>query len=244
MDSNLGKIVEHMSRSSAKPERCEKCGFNLKYRDATSVRKWCKRCINVYYRKINMTAETAEEIIIRQVEPLYADACLQNVDEPIRQRLLRLVDGQDVFICGPPGVGKTYCFAALIRHYVYEGFECLRISFDDFCVLLRSAMSAAARLTEWDIIKPLKCVDKLFIDDLGLRGKPESDFAYTTLYSILNKRQERLLATFISSNKDIERLELAFDSRIASRLRAAIIIEMKGQDKRIHPLSLVHKERI
>jgi DNA replication protein DnaC len=121
---------------------------------------------------------------------------------------------------------------------VYEGFECLRISFDDFCVLLRSAMSVAAsppgraRLTEWDIIEPLKCVNKLFIDDLGLRGKPESGFAYTTLYSILNKRQERLLATFISSNKDIERLELAFNSRIASRLRAAIIIEMKGQDRR------------
>jgi len=93
-------------------------------------------------------------------------------------------------------------------------------------------MSPASKMTEWDMIEPMKNVDKLFIDDLGLRSKQETDFAYVTFYSLLNKRQERLLPTFISSNKGIDRLIEAFDSRIASRLDMALIIEMKSEGHR------------
>jgi DNA replication protein DnaC len=93
-------------------------------------------------------------------------------------------------------------------------------------------MSPASTKTEWDLIDPLKDVDKLFIDDLGLRVKQETDFSYVTLYSILNKRQERRLPTFISSNKSIEKLGQSFDARIASRLSAAVSIEITGCDRR------------
>ena len=80
--------------------------------------------------------------------------------------------------------------------------------------------------------KPYKDVDLLFIDDLGLRSKQETDFAYITLYSLLNKRQERLLPTFISTNKDLDRLRASFDERIVSRLQTALQIELKGEDRR------------
>jgi DNA replication protein DnaC len=122
--------------------------------------------------------------------------------------------------------------AALIRHYIYEGFEVERINFDDFCVQVRSTMSPASKKTEWDLIEPLKDLDKLFIDDLGIRAKQETDFSYVTLYSILNKRQERQLPTFLSSNKTVAQLGQSFDARIASRLSAALIIEMTGEDRR------------
>jgi DNA replication protein DnaC len=94
-------------------------------------------------------------------------------------------------------------------------------------------MSPASKKTEWDLIEPLKDVDKLFIDDLGLRSKQETDFAYVTFFSILNKRQERRLPTFVTSNKSIEQLGLSFDARVASRLQTALIIEMTGQDRRV-----------
>jgi len=133
---------------------------------------------------------------------------------------------------GPVGTGKTHAMAALIRHDIYEGFQVERINFDDFCVQVRSTMSPASKRTEWCLIEPLKNVDKLFIDDLGLRGKQETDFSYVTLYSILNKRQERRLPTFISSNKSIEQLGQSFDARVASRLRTALVIEFTGEDRR------------
>lgn len=173
-----------------------------------------------------------ERVIYSLVEPLYLDARLEKVEGSICEILLAVKPWQDVFIHGPIGTGKTYVMAALIRKYEYEGYECARINFDDFCVQVRSSMSPASKKTEWDMIEPLKQVDKLFIDDLGLRSKQETDFAYVTFYSLLNKRQERMLPTFISTNKSIERLAQAFDARIASRLQTAVIIEMKGPDRR------------
>jgi DNA replication protein DnaC len=205
----------------------------LKWWDGKQERRWCKRCIDVYRRKQSLTAERAEAIIFGLVEPLYGEASLDELSEEMQEKLLSVEYGQDVCRYGPVGVGKTFAMAALIRHYVYEGFECTRINFDDFCVEVRSTMSPAAQKTEWDMIEPLKHVDKLFIDDLGLRSKLETDFAYLTLYSILNKRQERRLATFVSSNKSVEQLGRSFDQRVASRLQTALVIELTGEDRRI-----------
>ncbi len=174
----------------------------------------------------------AEYRIRKEVELLYVDAQLGDLDLSVTNRLVQLDYGKDVFMFGSVGAGKTYAMAALLRHYIYEGFDCRRINFDDFCVQVRSTMGAAATETEWDMIHPLKEVDKLFIDDLGIRSKQETDFAYVTLYSILNKRQERRLPTFISSNKNIERLGEQFDMRVASRLSTAEIIELTGKDRR------------
>ena len=196
------------------------------------MRAWCKRCIDVWERRQALTEEKAECNILNLVGSLYLDAKLDDLDEQVREKLLSLEPGRDVFMFGPVGVGKTHTMTALIRHYVYEGFEVERINFDDFCVQVRSTMCPASKKTEWDLIEPLKDIDKLFIDDLGLRGKQETDFSYVTLYSILNKRQERRLPTFVSSNKSVEQLGQSFDARVASRLRTALIIEMTGVDRR------------
>lgn len=122
--------------------------------------------------------------------------------------------------------------AAFTRHYMEQGFEAVRINFDDFCCQVRATMSPASDQTEWQLIEHLKNKDLLVIDDLGLRSRQETDFAYVTLYSILNKRQERLLPTFISSNKDLKRLRESFDQRIVSRLEPALQIDMTGKDRR------------
>jgi len=212
--------------------RCECCGYGLKYRANSSVRAWCKRCIYVWQRRQDLTDEKAERRILKLVGSLYLNAKLDDLDGQVREKLLALENGLDVFMFGPVGTGKTHAMAAMIRHYTYEGYQVERINFDDFCVQVRSTMSPASKRTEWDLIEPLKEVDKLFIDDLGLRGKQETDFSYVTLYSILNKRQERRLPTFVSSNKNIEKLGQSFDARIASRLSAALVIEMTGRDRR------------
>jgi len=212
--------------------RCENCGYRLKHYENGESRKWCKRCIDVYRRRENLKPEKAEKIITEAVGARYADATLESIDSGIANKLLTLESGQDVFMFGPVGVGKTFAMAALFRHYIYEGFNCVRINFDDFCVQVRSTIGAASKQTEYELIEPLKQIDKLFVDDLGLRSKQESDFVYITLFAILNKRQERMLSTFVSTNKSIEQLGQNFDSRIASRLKTALIISMAGRDRR------------
>ena len=93
-------------------------------------------------------------------------------------------------------------------------------------------MSPASKQTEWEMVQPMKDVDILFIDDLGLKSKQESDFAYQILYTILNKRQERLLPTFISTNKNLDKLRDSFDERIVSRLHTALKFKVVGKDRR------------
>lgn len=209
-------------------ERCENCKVRPKHQE----HKWCESCIDRYYRKEKMTPEKADYVTIKLVEPLYANATLDDIESETREKILSREASQDLYFFGLPGRGKTYTIAALIRHYVVEGYKCKRICFDDFCIQVRSTMSPASKQTERDMTEPLKEVDMLFIDDLGLRSKQETDFAYITFYTILNKRQERLLPTFISSNKSLDRLRQTFDERICSRLRTALIIELTGEDKR------------
>lgn len=229
--TKIGDIMSQLVLLS--DSKCENCGYGLRHSDKKGLRKWCKRCIDVYGRRESLTPEKAEKTIMKLVEPLYFDATLDDLDSDVREKLLNLQTGQDVFMYGPVGTGKTYAMAALIRHYICQGYDCSRINFDDFCVQVRSTMSPASKQTEYDMIEPLKDTDRLFIDDLGLRSKQETDFAYVTLYSLINKRQERRLPTFVSSNKSIEQLGRSFDARVASRLRTALVVEMKGKDRRI-----------
>jgi len=213
--------------------KCEKCKVRPKVRINGELRKWCERCVHIYNRMVTReySIENTELTIATYVEPLYSNATIMDFDDKIRQQVARLGDN-DLFLFGPVGTGKTHLMAALLRLYYFQGYTCSKINFDDFCVQVRSTMSPASKKTEWDMIEPLKNDDLLVIDDLGLRAKMETDFAYVTLYSILNKRQERMLPTFISSNKSIEQLGQTFDARIASRLRTAVVIEMKGKDRR------------
>lgn len=224
----MSEVIDQINPENHLFVKCGKCGYGILHKD----KKWCKRCIDVWTRKQALNIDKAEKTIASLVEQLHFDACYANLDEPVVVKLDNLQYGQDVFFYGDVGVGKTWAMAAMIKKYTFEGYECERINFDDFCVNIRSTYAPAATQTECDVIEPLKHIDKLFIDDLGLRSKQESDFAYTTFFSLLNKRQERMLPTFISSNKSIEQLSQSFDNRIGSRLRTALVIHIKGIDRR------------
>ncbi len=174
-----------------------------------------------------MTAERAYRFLKKEVEDRYIEAELGDLEPEIKEQIL--ADG-DIYLWGDVGVGKTYAMAALVKHYILKGYNCKCVNFDELCKLIRRTYTTNE--SELDTIYPIINVDKLFIDDLGLRSTPESDFAYGTLYSIFNKRQERYLPTYITSNKTIKEIGLSFDLRIADRLKWAMEIEMKGDSRR------------
>jgi len=220
----LGSVLESLSG------KCEICKKRPKAFVGGKSRKWCQRCIDVYNRRMSLKASQILGKLVDFVGEAYLEADMELVLEPYRQDILNSIG--DIYLWGPVGVGKTYAMAALLKLKLLEGYDCQRINFDDFCCKVRSTMNKASKHTEYDLVNQLVNCDALFIDDVGLRSKQETDFAYVTLYTILNKRQERLLPTYITTNKSIERLADGFDARIASRLKSAKVIEMKGSDRR------------
>ena len=219
---------ELMERISG--ERCASCGVRVRMRNTDC----CDVCSSRIKRKRDLTPTQIDRIVLGLVEPRYANAVIDDIDSGTRDLLRTRSQEQDVFFWGPPGVGKTYAMAAMIRSYVGDGYECMRSSFDEFCCRIRSnCFGPNPKESEMEATDQLKKVDMLFIDDLGLQSTPESDWVYRTFFLTLNKRQERLLPTIISSNKNPEQLkESLFDVRIISRLSTALVIEMKGKDKR------------
>ena len=234
LKSKLPESVESIGDilTSQLSDKCEQCGLRPKHVEFAAgkadTKKWCRFCIDIYQRKQKLVPSKAIAELALHVGDAYLDAYLEDVE--IAEELLAA--GGDVFLWGDVGVGKTWAMAALLRHYLCEGYTCARVNFDDFCCRVRATMSNHSPKTEYDLIQSLVKVDKLFIDDIGLRSKAETDFAYVTFYSIINKRQERRLPTYISTNKNIDQLALSFDKRIASRLGMGAVIEMTGTDRR------------
>ena len=224
-DQDTPETMAEILKSLLSDKKCETCGLRPV---AAGAKRLCKRCIEVYKRRESRKPSRIILDLAEQVGEAYMEACLGDVD--IADDLLK-ADG-DIFLWGDVGVGKTWAMAALLKHYLCDGFVCRRVNFDDFCCRVRATMNNHSHKTEYDLVKSLVDVDKLFIDDIGLRSKQETDFAYVTFYSILNKRQERMLPTYISTNKSIDQLAHSFDQRIASRLGQGTVIEMKGEDRR------------
>ena len=239
--------TEKLSQSLASlvSDKCEKCGIRVKQvgrmemnyktcKKERPVSKYCTRCIRIL-RNAKVLEDYPERILFLLrglVEDKYIGAELSHIPEEYRKPIIDLAPDDDLFLWGGVGIGKTYAMAALIKDYLCNGFDVERINFDNFCCRVRSTFNKTSKITENDLITKMTDVDKLFIDDLGLRSEQETNFAYATLYSIFNKRQERGLPTLITTNKSIDDLASSFDIRIASRLASAVSIEMIGDDRR------------
>ena len=237
--------TEKLSQSLASlvSDKCEKCGIRVKQvgrlitNHATlekerETSKYCTRCLEVLKRVETRSAMLILKLLRDLVEDKYMVAELSHIPEEYRKVIMNLAPDDDLFLYGGVGIGKTYAMAALIKDYLCKGFDVERINFDNFCCRVRSTFNKTSKITENDLITKMTDVDKLFIDDLGLRREEETSFVYATLYSIFNKRQERGLPTLITTNKNIAELASSFDIRIASRLASAISIEMIGDDRR------------
>jgi DNA replication protein DnaC len=219
----------------SKSDLCEKCQKRLKHWSDGEQKKWCKVCIDLYYTSLKRQNWT-DENFLRHIPDRFIDACIENLPEALQVQIKELPDDTGLLLWGAPGVGKTYAMAALMRKFLQEGFNCKRIIWEELCLQLRDTYKPNSKTTEFDIIRSLFEIDKLFIEDLGTtvsNDKHESDFSLRTFLTILDKRLEHCKATFITTNKPVEQLAESFDMRIASRLQLACVIRrLAGQDKR------------
>jgi DNA replication protein DnaC len=141
---------------------------------------------------------------------------------------------ENLLIMGKTGTGKTHISTAIAREIISQGYDVIYDSAQNVITdfeadKFRSGYGQSESRSE----KYLEC-DLLIIDDLGTEFI--SQFTVSCLYNLLNTRQNRGLATILSTNLSYEELQKKYEDRIFSRIVGAgcRILVFEGKDRRIN----------
>ncbi len=105
---------------------------------------------------------------------------------------------RDVFLMGPPGVGKSHLVQAIGYHAIKANLTVLYRSVFD---AVRDLMQDQALKGEDDVLRGYLKPDLLIIDDMGLKQLPRN--AGEHLFEIVMRRYENR-STMMTSNRPIE----------------------------------------
>lgn len=154
----------------------------------------------------------------------------------IRKNIVDYVkDGNNLFICGRSGNGKTSWAVRLLQTYLhykspgnYERLQGMFISLGDLLIKLKDFNNPISKEYRDNIDR----VPLIIWDDVCLTGI--SQFDYTQIYTMINNRMLAGLSNVFTTNvTDIETLEEVFGERLVSRIyNSSEIIELKGGDMR------------
>ena len=147
---------------------------------------------------------------------------------------------QGLYLYGAVGCGKTLYAARLLMELKRLSFMSYHLPYIEGSFIaagnlleeLRACFDPKAEYTSQELIAGYSQLDVLLLDDLGTQKTTE--WAFQTLYLILNNRYENLKTTIITSNLSLEALaDQLGDDRIPSRIQEMCRIkEMVGSDYR------------
>lgn len=139
----------------------------------------------------------------------------------------------NLLLIGKTGTGKTHISTAIAREVINLGYDVIYDSVQNIVADFEDDKFRRSYHTEeLKADKYLEC-DLLIIDDLGTEFS--NQVTISCLYNLLNTRQNKGLATIISTNLDAKELAAKYEDRIYSRIVGAgtRVLPFAGRDRRI-----------
>ena len=142
---------------------------------------------------------------------------------------------KNLFLSGPPGLGKTFLSACIARAVSEEGFSVVYDTagniFAQFETRKFQRDSDDGREARDETRRYLNC-DLLILDDLG--SELTTQFTQSVLYELINARLVAGRHTVISSNLSMEEAARRYSPQIASRLEGEYhVLHFFGEDIRL-----------
>ena len=139
----------------------------------------------------------------------------------------------NLLLIGTTGTGKTHISTAIAKSVIEQGYSVLYDSAQNIISAYEDdRFRSGYGQTEHKSDKYTEC-DLLIIDDLGTEFV--NAFTVSCLYNLLNTRQNRALATVISTNLSTRELTSRYEDRIYSRIIGSDyqILSFVGEDYRL-----------
>jgi DNA replication protein DnaC len=150
---------------------------------------------------------------------------------PSKQRNLKMAYDRAVKFAKDPdgwlvlkggyGCGKTHLAAAIANAAIAQGKVALFINTPDLLDHLRAAYSPTSSTTYDERFEQVRSAPLLILDDLGTQSNTE--WAQEKLYQIFNHRYNSRLPTVITTNEELEAIEIRVRSRMVDPSLVQII---------------------
>ena len=140
---------------------------------------------------------------------------------------------ENLLLIGKTGTGKTHVSTAIARELIHKGYD---VIYDSTQNIISDFEADRFRNNygreENKADKYLDCT-LLILDDLGTEFT--NAFTVSTLYNLLNARQNKGLATIISTNLSPDELSAKYEDRIYSRIigNGTKVLPFDGKDRRV-----------
>ena len=131
---------------------------------------------------------------------------------------------------GANGCGKTHLAAAIANRRLAEGESVCFATVPDLLDELRSTFAPDSQLRFDDVLRRLREVDLLVLDDLG--AHQSSAWAQEKLYQLLNFRHVGRMPTVVTTNSELSDIERRIRSRLAD-LQTSTVYEITAPDYRV-----------
>ncbi len=112
-------------------------------------------------------------------------------------------EGVGLLFTGSVGTGKTHLATAVLRKLVLEkGVRGLFCDYQELLKQITNSYNAAAKTTEFEVLRPIFQAEILLLDELG--GYRTTEWASDTVANILNTRYNSRRVTIITTNFAVE----------------------------------------